>query len=268
MTVSVVDEERDLNRYTVKQLADRMRISVRTLHHYDEIGLLKPAYVGGNGYRYYEQPQLHRLQQVLMYRDFGLGLDHIGDLLDAPGFDVAGALRDHRQRLAERLRSLQDLLGVIETTLRRIDGDDMTNTYPNIWKSEAKTAEYKQWLIERYSEKVDSEMADTRRRIVAMAPEERVGLTEQREAWEADLLAAYSAGMTIEQLAVSDLLARHRDLTAMVTGAPTTPQRYAMSADVFLGFADYRNHFDGLAPGLTEWLTSGMKTWAALDVAA
>ncbi len=256
-----------MHRLTVKQLAVRARVSVRTLHHYDEIGLLKPAYVGSNGYRYYEQPQLDRLQQVLMYRDLGLALEQIGHLLDAPDAEVASALRGHRAGLAERLRSLSDLLGVIERTLRRIDGDDMS-TYPNIWKSEAKTAEYKQWLMDRYSEKVDSEMNDTRRRIVAMAPEERTGLTERREAWEVDLVAAFKAGMSIDQLAASDILACHRELTAIVTGMPTTPQRYAMSASVFSDFPDYRNHFESLAEGLTDWLVAGMKAWAALDAAA
>ncbi len=254
-----------MTRYTVKQLAVRARISVRTLHHYDEIGLLKPAFVGSNGYRYYEQPQLDRLQRILMYRDLGMALEQIRPLLDACDADLADALRSHRGRLAERLRSLQDLLSVIETTLRRIDGDDNMTDYPNIWKSEAKTTEYKQWLMERYSEKVDSEMAGTRRRLIAMAPEERMGLKEQREAWEVDLVAAFKAGMTVEALAASDLLNQHRDMTAAVTGVPTTPQRYAMAADVFLGFADYRDHFEGLAPGLTEWLVSGMKAWASIS---
>ncbi len=253
--------------YTVKQLADLVRISVRTLHHYDDIGLLKPAYLGNNGYRYYEQPQLHRLQQILLYRDFGLTLDQIGNILDAPDFDIAGALRGHRQRLADRLKSLGDLLGVIETTLRRIDGDDMTDTYPKIWKSDAEAAEYKQWLMERYSQKVDRTIADTRHRITAMTPEERTGLSAQREAWEGELVPAFKAGMAVETLAMSDLLARHRVLTSAVMGVPCTPEIYASAADAF-GYAGYRDHFESLAPGLTEWLTSGMKAWAALDEAA
>ncbi len=256
-----------MSRYTVKQLASRARVSVRALHHYDEIGLLKPAWIGDNGYRYYEQPQLQRLQQVLMYRDLGLALEEIGSLLDAPDADVAGALRSHRGRLAERLRSLQDLLGVIETTLRRIDGEDM-NDYPNIWKSEAEAAAYKQWLMERYSEKLDSSIADTRRRLTAMAPEERIGLRERREAWEAELAAAYLSGMTVENLAASELLARHRVLTAAVMGKPCTPQIYVSAADVFAGYGAYRDHYEGLAAGLADWLAAGMKAWAALDAAA
>ena len=112
-----------MTRYTVKQLADLARISVRTLHHYDDIGLLKPAYLGTNGYRYYEQPQLYRLQQILMYREFGLPLDEIRDLIDAADFDVACSLRQHRARLTEHLRRQQALLRVIDETLARLDLD-------------------------------------------------------------------------------------------------------------------------------------------------
>ncbi|HSX57272.1 MAG TPA: MerR family transcriptional regulator, partial [Sphingomonas sp.] len=63
---------------TVRQVAKAARISVRTLHHYDAIGLLKPAHVGNNGYRYYGRTELLRLQQILFYRELGLPLGEIG----------------------------------------------------------------------------------------------------------------------------------------------------------------------------------------------
>jgi DNA-binding transcriptional MerR regulator len=63
--------------YTVKKLADLAGVTVRTLHHYDEIGLLKPSSVGGNGYRYYAEAALYRLQQILFYRELDVPLDEI-----------------------------------------------------------------------------------------------------------------------------------------------------------------------------------------------
>ena len=71
-----------LRTYTVSQLARLSGTSVRTLHHYDEIGLLKPASVGDNGYRYYGREEMLRLQQILLHREFGLALGEIGTLLD------------------------------------------------------------------------------------------------------------------------------------------------------------------------------------------
>ena len=98
-----------MSAYTVKQLAALSGVSVRTLHHYDEIGLLKPERAGANGYRYYGRDQLLRLQQVLFHRELGLLLDEIARLLDAPGFDRTLALKAQKAKLladAKRYRRL------------------------------------------------------------------------------------------------------------------------------------------------------------------
>ena len=68
--------------YTVKQVAAMSRVSVRTLHFYDETGLLRPAYHGPNNYRFYEEPQLLQLQQILFYRELGFELKQIKAILD------------------------------------------------------------------------------------------------------------------------------------------------------------------------------------------
>lgn len=76
-----------MSRYTVSQLSRLAGVSVRTLHHYDHIGLLRPAVTGENGYRYYGTDELLRLQQILLHRELGLPLSRIARVLDAPGFD-------------------------------------------------------------------------------------------------------------------------------------------------------------------------------------
>lgn len=109
--------------YTVKQLSDLAGVSVRTLHHYDHIGLLKPTQVGANGYRYYDDAALLRLQQILFYREIGLELLQIKDILDAPDFDIVAALRAHRQYLQERARRLQHLIRTVDTTIMHLTGE-------------------------------------------------------------------------------------------------------------------------------------------------
>ena len=86
--------------YTVKKLAEVSGVSVRTLHFYDEIGLLAPAYVGDNGYRYYEEEQLLMLQQILFFREIGFELKQRRDVLNQSDFDKLQALKTHRQVLA------------------------------------------------------------------------------------------------------------------------------------------------------------------------
>src|SRR3954451_7556771 len=83
--------------YTVKMLAKTSGVSVRTLHFYDEIGLLKPAFVGANGYRFYEEAQLLKLQQILFYRELGFELKQIKDVVGRKGFEIVQALHAHRK---------------------------------------------------------------------------------------------------------------------------------------------------------------------------
>src|SRR5690349_2610401 len=85
---------------TVRQVAKISGVSVRALHHYDEIGLLKPASVGRNRYRYYGQEELLRVQQILLHRELDIPLHEIAAILDDPAFDQLKALRQQRERLA------------------------------------------------------------------------------------------------------------------------------------------------------------------------
>jgi DNA-binding transcriptional MerR regulator len=109
--------------YTVKQLSELAHVSVRTLHYYDEIGLLNPSKTGANGYRYYDDAALFRLQQVLFYREIGLELLQIKAILDSDDFDLAAALRSHRQVLHERVTRLQSLICTVDATLEHVEGE-------------------------------------------------------------------------------------------------------------------------------------------------
>ena len=109
---------------TVRQVAKAARISVRALHHYDAIGLLKPAHVGANGYRYYGHAELLRLQQILFYRELWLPLGEIGAILDDPGFDPLVALKGHREALAARIDQYRGLIRTIDRTIASLEKDE------------------------------------------------------------------------------------------------------------------------------------------------
>ena len=114
--------------YTVKQVATMSGVSVRTLHFYDKSGLLKPARTGANGYRYYEEPQLLTLQQILFFRELGFELKEIRRILGRADFQKVDALRSHRTVLEASLARTRRLLETIDTTIRHLDGrTDMTS---------------------------------------------------------------------------------------------------------------------------------------------
>ena len=108
---------------TVRQVAKAAGVSVRTLHHYDAVGLLKPDHVGTNGYRYYGKAELLRLQQILFYRELGLPLVEIAAILDDPAFDPLAALRGHRAALAGRIEHYHDLIHTIDRTIDSLEKD-------------------------------------------------------------------------------------------------------------------------------------------------
>lgn len=109
--------------YTVKQLSDLANVSVRTLHYYDEIGLLHPTQIGANNYRYYDDDALLRLQQILFYREIGLELMQIKDILDSADFDVLAALSSHRGVLQAKIKRLHELVSTVDTTIMHLTGD-------------------------------------------------------------------------------------------------------------------------------------------------
>jgi DNA-binding transcriptional MerR regulator len=108
--------------YTVKQLAVMSGVTVRTLHFFDEMALLKPAYTRANGYRIYEEPQLLMLQQILFYRELGFELKRIKEILSQRQFEQIAALKSHRQVLEKNVARTRTLIDTIDKTLSHLKG--------------------------------------------------------------------------------------------------------------------------------------------------
>src|SRR4051795_12291994 len=100
--------------WTVGELARLSGVTVRTLHHYDRIGLLRPSERTPAGYRSYDVRDLDRLQQVLVYRELGFPLEEVATLLDDPGADPAEHLRRQHRLLRERLARTEAMVAAVE----------------------------------------------------------------------------------------------------------------------------------------------------------
>ena len=114
--------------YTVKQLGELAGVSVRTLHYYDEIGLLEPSSYGDNGYRQYDEDALFRLQQVLFYRELEFSLSEIAEIIEEPDFNVLESLQLHKQALQGETKRLKTLIQTIDKTMEHMKGKlEMSN---------------------------------------------------------------------------------------------------------------------------------------------
>ena len=154
--------------YTVQQLARLAGVSVRTLHHYDHIGLLKPSARTAAGYRLYGEADLLRLQQILFFKELDFPLADIQAILDEPGFDQVQALRDHRQMLQHEADRLGRLLKTIEKTISKLTEDHMSMTDEELYEgfTPEQVERYTREANERYDPKV---VAEANRRVRQMS---------------------------------------------------------------------------------------------------
>lgn len=143
------------NFYTVKQLAVLAGVTVKTLHLYDKIGLVKPSVRTEARYRLYGKDELLRLQQVLFYRELGMALKEIGKIMNDPDFDLRRALEDHQKALTLKRKHLARLLKTVSNTLNSLKNNTMLNTdelYDGLSAEEAKS--YRAEAIAAYGAEV------------------------------------------------------------------------------------------------------------------
>lgn len=152
--------------YTIQKLALLSGITVRTLHFYDEIGLLKPAYVAENGYRYYQEKQLLLLQQILFFREIGFELKEIKKILGKSDFDKQKALQSHKKVLQSKVERLVQLMETVDTTLQYFEGKNMMNE-KQLFKGfdKEKQAQYEKQLVDRFGNSVKEHIAQSNQNI-------------------------------------------------------------------------------------------------------
>ena len=135
----------------IKEFADFTGVSVRTLHYYDEIGLLRPAFVDrATGYRFYDENSLLRMQEILFYRELDFSLKSIGEILSSPNYDKSKALNEQKQLLTLKKERLERLISAIDGAVK---GENVMKAFDNSefekYKAEAgekwgKTEAYKE----------------------------------------------------------------------------------------------------------------------------
>ncbi|MDD5189713.1 MAG: MerR family transcriptional regulator, partial [Dehalococcoidales bacterium] len=161
-------------QYTIKQLADTAGISVRTLHYYDEIGLLSPEYRTESGYRYYGEESALKLQQILFFRELGFSLEEIKKIITNPDFDIRQALVSHRELLQKRAAKIQELLLTIEKTMKKLKGET-TMSIKDYYQgfSDAQIEEYRQEVKQRWGERT---LAESESKALGMGKEKFAAL--------------------------------------------------------------------------------------------
>jgi DNA-binding transcriptional MerR regulator len=151
-----------MESFTIKKLADIAGISVRTLHYYDEIGLLKPQYRRDNGYRYYGEEAVILLQQIMFFRELGFSLDEIRTIISSPGFDISEALEQHKNLLLKKDKRLKELINTVKrtiSTMRKPSGMNIKEYYRGF--SDEQIEKYREEVRRRWGLKILEESEKT-----------------------------------------------------------------------------------------------------------
>ena len=253
-----------MKTYTVKDVATLAGISVRTLHHYDEIGLLKPAFVGDNRYRHYGEEELLRLQQILFYREFGVPLSEIAALLDKPDFELLEALGQHRERLLAEARRNRQLVRTIDRTIARLKGDRAMRN-EDLYKgfSPEKQADYEDWLVAEHGEGMRQAIDTSKQHFATLSEADRDRSMAELQELETALADQMKSGLPPDAAALDGLLTRHRAWVASMWGRECSPEAYAGLADLYLSHPDFEKRYETIAEGFAEYLSAAMKAHAA-----
>lgn len=203
--------------WSIQDIARLSGTTSRTLRHYDSIGLLTPSSVGSNGYRYYDEAALTRLQRILLLRELGLGLPAIGEALEGHT-DHAGALLAHLRWLRQEKRRLDRQIGAVETTIRKLESEEqlmaeeMFDGFDHtVYRAEVE----KRWGANAYA------ASDAWWR--GQSAEQRRDWLRRSEELAAAWTEAAASGIDAASEAAQALAQRHVEWLASVPGTPRGP---------------------------------------------
>jgi DNA-binding transcriptional MerR regulator len=240
----------DADGLTVGQVSARVGVTVRALHHWDQIGLARPSLRTAAGYRLYTAGDLERLHRIVVYREIGLGLDRIQAILDDSAADIPGALREQRAQVAERIGRLQQLSAGLD---RMIDAHErgllltieqqaaiFGPQWNPDWSSQAR---------ERYGD--TTQWQQYAERSASRGPEEWQAIADAVANLEHDLGDAMDAGVTPGSREANQLVERHREVFASYF--PLTRQMQVCLGRRFEADPGFAAHYDGIRAGLATW---------------
>lgn len=241
--------------YKVKDVALTTGVSVRTLHYYDEIGLLTPTDRTAAGYRLYTDDDLLRLQQILIGRSIGMPLEEIRRSLDDPTFDYERSLRKQRTVLAGRLTETHKMIAAIDETLDSLGDAKKDIDFKAIFDG-FDPVDYEQEVRERWGVS-DAHAQSAARTKDYTEADWRAIKTELGEIWT-DAAEAMQSGSAADSLVAQSIVERHR-LHICRWFYDLSPEGHVHLANMWISDERFRKNIDKYGDGLTEWLVPAVR---------
>jgi DNA-binding transcriptional MerR regulator len=240
--------------YTVNEVAKLAGISVRTLHYYDEVGLLKPSVNPSNGYRNYDEAELLRLQQVLFFRELEFTLDDIKQILDSPDFDTIQALDDHKKMIELNIKRMQGLLNTIDKTKAKLKGEhDMKDNeyFENLVKENE--VQYGDEVRAKYGKDAYAKTKDWKGKDYKKVFEEGEQITKE-------LVALIKQGKKPGDAEVQEVMERHYQMIGKFW--EVNPEAYKNLGQMYVDDDRFTKNIDIALPGLAKFMHEAMTVFA------
>ncbi len=249
----------------MKELAKISGVSVRTLHWYDEIGLLKPAYIGANGYRYYEQEQLLLLQQILFFRELDFKLDDVQQMITSCDFDKIKTLLAHKSNLQLNQDRMSKLIQTIDKTVVHLKGNKMINEHELYEGFDlAKQKEYEQYLVKHHGTIAEDLIAQCNKRTVSWGSQEWKEIKEEGASILQGLSVYIEKGAGPRDEEVQHLIQQHYKMIGRF---------YDLTKDIYLSLAQlycehpgFRKFFEEHSQQLPEFMAEAMRVYIYKDL--
>ncbi|MFC9893125.1 MerR family transcriptional regulator [Nocardia sp. NPDC127579] len=243
--------------WSIHDLATAAGTTSRTLRHYGQLGLLPPSRTGANGYRYYDQGSLVRLQRILLLRELGLGLPAIAEVL-AGEQETTAALRTHLELLRQEQDRIRRQIDSVLTTLHKTErGEKLVaaEVFDGFDHTQYKEEVEERWGKQAYadSDKWWSGLDDAGKRAF------------QQEAMDISTAygAAFKAGLASDSPEVLAISARHRTWMGQGWGNKEVPlETFACIGQMYVDDERFRVNYDVHAPGTAEFVRDAMKAYA------
>jgi MerR family transcriptional regulator, thiopeptide resistance regulator len=210
------------NGYTVGEVARLAGVTVRTLHHYDQIGLLQPSARSSSGYRRYNRDDLARLQRILAYRELGFSLEETTKLLDDPAVDELEQLRQQHALMAERRGRLENIITAIEKTMEarrvgiRLTPQEMLEVFQGF-----DPTQYAEEAEQRWGE--SDAYRESARRTSAYTKEDWLRIRAEADDVSSQFASAFSGGVAADSDEAMEVAEEHRQhISRWSTSARTT----------------------------------------------
>ena len=247
--------------YTVKKLAKISGVSVRALHWWDKVGLLKPTFYGENGYRYYSEKELLTLQQILFFKELDFSLSDIQKILNGEEFDKLSALQTHRKILEENIERKQQLIATIDRTIDHLRGEKMTTDQELYYGFDSqRQKEYEQYIIKYKGLESEKRFAECKRRTAKWSKNEWDDVKNQGDQLHKELATLIDQGLSPESDEVQSLMQKHFDMQNRF---------YELNKEVYIGLAglykdhpDFKKFFDAYHPRMIDFIGDAMRYYA------